>query len=621
MFYVSRNIKNLFAGRSLAELFAKGLHLLRREGMAGLSRICRDLAAMDMGYEEWIRRFDTLTDQDRTLIRQHIDRFTYHPMISVLMPVYNPPANFLRKAVESVRRQLYPHWELCIADDASTLPHVRAILEEAMQTDSRVRVAFRTENGHISRATNTALEMATGEFIALLDHDDELAEHALYHVAAALDEAPELDLLYSDEDKIDAKGHRFGHYFKPDWNADLFLAQNLICHLGIYRHRIASEIGGFRAGFEGSQDWDFALRFTSAIPVCHIRHLPHILYHWRAISGSTAVSVNAKQYAVAAGRRALEEFWHRQGRSVFVEPVEAGHFVTQLHLPDPIPKVSVIICTRDRLALLRQCIEGLLQRTNYLNIEVLLVDNDSVEPDTLEYLVALMDEGLVRVIRIPGPFNFAALNNAAVAQATGEVVCLLNNDVFPTTTDWLKEMVAHALRPEIGAVGAKLLYPDGKIQHAGVFLDGVAAGHLHQGYPGRAPGYGNRARLPQNLAAVTAACLVIRKNLWLEVGGMDEGFAVAFNDVDFCLRVHAKGYRNLWLPQAELVHHESASRGQEDTPEKMKRFAHEVHRLQQRWGDLLANDPHWNPNLALNGQRIGLAVPPRIGKPWQDVSS
>ena len=607
-------IRDLVADRRFTEVLGKGFRLLRREGFAGAGHFLSQLRGIR--YQEWIRRFDTLTDRDRTLIRQHIDRFTYHPTITVLMPVYNPPVDFLRKAIESVRRQLYPHWELCIADDASTLPHVRAVLEEVMRNDSRIRVAFRTENGHISRATNTALEMATGEFIALLDHDDELAEQALYHVAAALDDAPTLDLLYSDEDKIDAKGRRFGHYFKPDWNPDLFLAQNLVSHLGVYRRRIALMIGGFRAGFEGSQDWDFALRFVAAIPSSRIQHLPWVLYHWRAIAGSTAVSIDAKQYAVDAGRRALEDFWRCQGKLGIVQAQGSGHFVTHLPLPDAPPKVSLVVCAGERLTLLRRCIDGLRQSTDYPDTEILVVDNGSTEPEVLEYLTSLKHEDRIRVIPMPGLFNFAALNNAAVTQAAGEIVCIINNSVFPTTDDWLREMVAHALRPEIGAVGAKLLYPDGKIQHAGVFLDGVAAGHLHQGYQGRAPGYGNRAQLPQNLAAVSAACLVIRKAVWQEVDGMDEGFGVALNDVDFCLRVQSRGYRNLWLPQAELVRHESASHGQGDTPEKQERFAQEVDRLRKRWGGLLVNDPHWNPNLALNGRRIGLAAPPRIDNPW-----
>lgn len=608
---------DFITSRSPFDLTTKGYRLFRREGFAGLRRIYLDL--IGISYREWIRRYDTLTVEDRQAILQHIDVLECRPTISVLMPVFNPPPEFLRQAIASVQNQLYPDWALCIADDASTNPAIRPILEAAAASDPRIQVVFRTTNGHISAATNTALEMAQGEFIALLDHDDELAEHALYHVAIALNENRELDLLYSDEDIIDATGRRSGHYFKPDWNPDLFLAQNLISHLGVYRRTLAIATGGFREGYEGSQDWDFALRAIERTTAQRIHHLPHILYHMRANAGSTARSVGAKSYAVDAARRALLDHWERRGIVASVVPLDTGHFVTQLPLPDEPPKVSLVVCTRNRLELLHPCVEGILTRTSYPNLELIIVDNGSDDADTLRYLSALHEDGQARVLRHAIPFNFSALNNFAAQHATGNLLCLLNNDVFPNNPDWLSEMVAHALRPEIGAVGAKLYYPDGRIQHAGVILNGVAAGHLHLGHPGASAGYGNRARLPQNFSAITAACLVIRKAIWDEVSGMDEAFAVAFNDVDFCLRVQACGYRNLWLPQAELVHHESASRGTENTPKKRRRYEGETALLQQRWGSILAHDPSWNPNLTRNGERIGPAAPPRTILPWHQI--
>lgn len=601
-------------GRNPLEVTVKGCRLLRREGLAGFRRILLGMAGLSYG--DWIDRHDTLNPQDRQAIHSHIYRFSWRPVISVLMPVYNPPPEFLRLAIASVRRQLYVDWELCIADDGSSVAEVRTILEEAAASDPRIRVVFRATNGHISAATNTALEIARGDFIALLDHDDELAEHALYHVAAALNDNPELDLIYSDEDKIDAVGHRFGHYFKPDWNPDLFLAQNMICHLSVYRRNLANAVGGFRTGYEGSQDWDFALRVVDCIPTKRIGHIARVLYHWRAIAGSTAVSIGAKDYAIDAGKRALLDHWQRRGVSATVTPVEAGHFTTHLPLPQSAPLASIIICTRNRLDLLRQCLEGIDALTDYPNIELIIVDNGSDDEATLRYLAERSGCEHTRVLRDDGSFNFSALNNRAVRQAQGTVLCLLNNDVVPIKANWLSDMVAHALRTEIGAVGAKLYYPDGSIQHAGIILDGVAAGHLHLGHPGGTSGYGNRARLPQNFSAVTAACLVVRKNVWNDVDGLDEAFAVAFNDVDFCLRVQQKGYRNLWLPQAELHHHESASRGKEDTPEKQARFSLEVDLLRQRWGQLIEADPAWNPNLALNGANIGLASPIRTAEPW-----
>lgn len=611
---IIRNAMEIINGRSFVELFEKGLRFFHREGLRGMMRLLDDLKGIS--YSEWIARFDTISDHDRKLIGEHINRFDYTPTISILMPVYDAPADYLRKAIASVQGQLYPHWELCIADDASTLPHVRQILDEATQSDARIRVTFRQINGHISQASNTALNMANGDFVALLDHDDELTEHALYHVVAALNEHPGCDLIYSDEDKIDDKGQRFGHYFKPDWNPDLFNAQNLISHLGVYRRRIALEIGGFREGFEGSQDWDFALRFVQAVTANHVFHIPHVLYHWRASPSSTAVSIEVKQYAVAAAKCALEDSWKSTGRNAIAHPVGAGHFVMRMPPPNPLPKVSIVICTQDRLRPLKDRIERLIQHTAYADIEILVVANDSTDQEVLPYFRKLESAGSARVIWTPGPFNFSMLNNAAVTEAKGEVICLLNDKVFPKTPDWLKEMVAHAVRPEIGAVGAKLFHRDETVQHAGILLDGVEGGHLRQGYPEKAAGYGNRLRLPQNFSAVTAACLVVRKDIWEDVGGMDEQLPVAFNDVDFCLRIMKNGYRNLWLPQAELYHYESATRGHEDTPEKQQQFAREIAYLQQRWGDILTTDPAWNPNLALNGTRIGLAVPPRVEKPW-----
>ncbi len=612
-------LSHYIAGRNPIELLKKGYRLWQREGTAGLRRIYLDI--IGFGYSEWIRRHDTLSAQDRNNICRHIESLPYHPIISVLMPVFNPPPDFLRLAIDSLRNQLYLDWELCIADDASTNPLVRTILDEASGSDPRIKVTFRPKNGHISLATNSALDLAAGEFVALLDQDDLLAEHALYHVVLALNDNPDLDLIYSDEDKIDANGQRFGHYFKPDWNPDLFLAQNLISHLGVYRRSIACSIGGFRHGYKGSQDWDFALRFVdSGIAEDHIQHIPRILYHWRAIPGSTASGVEAMAYAVDADCRALNDYWARRDVVATVRPVEAGCFITQLPCQTVQPLVSLIICTRNRVDLLSQCYDGIAACTSYKNIEILIVDNGSDDPATLKYLSGLHESGKALVLRHPGPFNFPALNNLAASHALGELLCLINNDIVPKNANWLTDMVVHALRPEIGAVGAKLYYPDGSIQHAGVFLNGVAAEHLHLGYLGDAAGYANRARLPQNFSAVTAACMVVRKSLWNEVGGMDEAFGVAFNDVDFCLRVRAYGYRNLWLPQAELYHHESASRGAEDTPEKQSRFSAEVNLLQRRWSHLIANDPAWNPNLAYNGARIRLASPPRLHNPWSNVA-
>ena len=320
---------------------------------------------------------------------------------------------------------------------------------------------------------------------------------------------------------------------------------------------------------------------------------------------------------VTAGKRVLESYWQRHGLAVDVLPIGSKSFANRFSLPTPPPLVSIIIPTRNRCDLLRQCVEGIYQRTSYPKVEVLIIDNGSDEPDTIAYLESLQVANQTRVLRFAGPFNFASINNWAVMQAEGSCLCLLNNDVEPITPDWLDQMVAHAMRPDIGAVGALLYFPNDTIQHGGDILNGMAACHLHLGYPRGSLGYANRAMLTQNLSAVTAACLVVRKEIWNEVGGMDEtSFPVAFNDVDFCLRVAARSYRNLWTPLAELYHHESASRGKDDTPQKRARLDAEAAHFQQRWGDLLGCDPAWNPNLALDGAHIRLANPPRIAKPW-----
>ena len=479
--------------------------------------------------------------------------------------------------------------------------------------DPRIKVVYRTENGHISAASNSALELATGEFVALLDHDDELAVHALYAVACEINAHPDADLIYSDEDKIDEDGRRSAPYFKPDWNPELFLGQNYLCHLSTYRAERLRAVGGFRVGVEGSQDWDLALRVVETIPADRIRHVPRVLYHWRAIAGSTALELGEKAYVEDSARKVLSDHCDRTGLRASLKPVPGGHWRIRHALPPDVPLVSIIIPTRNQLALLRQAIESIQSRSSYPACEILVIDNESDDPAALAYLEALRS-AKIRVLRYPGAFNYSAMNNFAVEQAAGELVCLLNNDVEVITPDWMEEMAGHALRPEIGAVGAMLYYPDDTIQHAGVVLGiGGVAGHPFKKFPRGTDGSFNRARLAQNYTAVTAACLMIRKDTFRQVGGLsEEKLRVGFNDIDFCLKVHAAGYRNLWTPFAEFYHHESASRGLEDTPEKQLRFRQEVEYMLARWGSFLRQDPAYNPNLTLEHEDFSLAAPPRL---------
>jgi len=518
-----------------------------------------------------------------------------------------------------VRNQLYPNWEFCIADDASSQPHVRRILEKYQAKDLRIKVVFREENGHIATASNSALEIVSGDFIALLDHDDELAERALYMVAAELNAHPEADLIYSGEDKIDKKNKRYAPYFKPDWNPDLFLSQNCVSHLGVYRTSAVKEIGGFRVGYEGAQDWDLAMRVVEQIPASRIRHIPHILYHWRSIPGSTALATEEKDYTKEAQAKLLTSHFDRLGLDVEIIFIANMHcWRTKYAVPQPPPLVTLIIPTRNGFDLLSRCVESIYQKTTYPNFELLIVDNQSDDPRTLEYLQQLARERGVHVLRYDAPFNFSAINNFAVRHAQGEVIGLINNDLEIISPDWLEEMVSHALRPEIGAVGAMLYYPNDTIQHAGVILGlGGVACHAYVRKPRGYTGQMGRAVLLQNVSAVTAACLILRRAIFEEVGGLDEEhLSVAFNDIDLCLRIREKGYRNLWTPYAELYHHESASRGCEDTPKKRARFRAEIDYMKQYWEASLLNDPTYNPNLTLDTEDFALAFPPRVEKPW-----
>ena len=575
-------------------------------------------------YAAWVAAYDTLTPEGAEQIRRRLAGLARKPLISVLLPVYDAPEKWLVRAIESVRRQLYPHWELCIADDASRQPHVRRVLERYQRRDpERIKVVCRDTNGHISAASNSALALAHGEFIALLDHDDELRPHALACVALELDAHPDADLVYSDEDKVDENGHRYDPYFKPDWNPDLFNVQNFISHLGVYRTLLVREVGGFRVGYEGSQDWDLAMRVIERSAPDRIRHIPKILYHWRSVPGSTALLIGAKNYAAQAAEKVISEHFTRIGVEARLSPTKGSYWRVHYPLPAPAPRVTLVIPTRNRLEVLRPCLESLLARTTYPDFEVLIVDNGSDDPATLAYLeeVARPAAGRapVRVLAQPGEFNYSALNNAGVAATDAPLVALLNNDLEVIHGEWLEEMVAHALRPEIGCVGAKLYYPDDRIQHAGVILGvGGVAAHAWQTHPRGAAGQAHRNLLQQNLSAVTAACLVVRREVYLQAGGFNaDELKVAFNDVDFCLKVRAAGYRNLWTPYAELYHHESASRGKEDTLEKRDRFRAEVEHMRATWGELLDRDPAYNPNLTLTINDFTLALPPR---PWPPLA-
>ncbi|KQT82960.1 glycosyl transferase [Methylobacterium sp. Leaf465] len=577
---------------------------LKVRGRALLLRALHDRT--ETGYATWIARFDTLSEADRRRIRDAIDAWPAAPRISVVMPVHDPAPRVLDAAIRSVRAQLYPNWELSIVDDASTDPAIPRLLARHAQQDPRIHVVRRAENGHIARATNDALAQATGPFVAFLDHDDVLAEGALYHVATAIRAAPDLILIYSDEDKIDGRGRRFEPHFKSGFDRELLYGQNYINHLTVIRTEAIRAVGGLRPGFEGSQDHDLLLRITARLTPDRIRHIPRILYHWRAAGGSGTFSDRALERSEVARLRALAEVAAPLRATAVRGPLGFNRLVRPV--PEPAPLVSVIIPTRDRADLLAVALAGVLDATDYPAIEVLIVDNDSREPRTRDLFARYSNDARVRVVSVPGLFNFSDLSNRGAAAARGPLLLFLNNDVEVIEPGWLREMVSIALTPDIGAVGAKLLYPDRTLQHGGIVLGiGGVAGHSHPGLSEDDPGYFARMVLTQEVSAVTGACLLLRASVFSESGGFDaDDLAVAFNDVDLCLRLRAQGYRIVWTPHARLIHHESKSRGAEDTPEKLARFEREVRVMQDRWGAVLRADPYYNPNLSKIAARYRL---------------
>ena len=570
-------------------------------------------------YQLWIQNYDTLTDTDRKVFRKAMEGFSSNPLISIVMPVYNTPKQWLVKAIESVRRQIYPHWELCISDDASTLPDVRKILDEYAMLDSRIHVAYRETNGHICANSNTALTLATGEFIALLDADDELPEHALFWVAHEINQHPDVDLIYSDEDKMSEDGVRFDPYFKPDWNPALILSQNYFCHLGIYRHSLLKKIGGFREGFEGSQDHDIVLRCYEETTPNQIRHIPRILYHWRAIPGSTASAsgLAAKPYAWVAGKKSIEEYLVHLGMPGIVNRSPFGdHYQVSYLSGGNFPKVSIVIPSTCKLHLLKPCMESLLSRTTYPDFEILLVINEVCYhvPEQAEFLNNISVNPRVKILVYEDqPFNYSKVNNWAIVQTQSPILCLMNDDIEVITSDWLEKLVVRTRINNVGAVGPLLLYPNNRIQHAGVILGlGGVAGHQFTGLTKEHGGYFGRAGLEQDLSCVTAACMVLKKEVFDSIGGFNEELAVAFNDVDLCIRIRKEGWRILWTPEVELYHHESASLGKHDSPERASLFQAEMALMRKLWGETLDNDPFYNPNLSLDSPNHKLAFPPRI---------
>lgn len=558
--------------------------------------------SLDPNYQTWLT-LNYPTSQDLKNMAEQIKCLEYQPLISIIMPVFNPQISHLKTAIDSVINQVYQNWQLCIADDASTDSQIHSILAEYSAQDSRIQVVFRPDNGHISQASNSAIELATGEFIALLDQDDVLTPHALYEVVSLLNHHPDADMIYSDEDKINEQDYLIDAFFKPDWCPDTFLSRMYTCHLGVYRRSLIEKIGGFRVGYEGSQDYDLVLRLTEKTN--KIFHIPDILYHWRIHPNSTASHISSKNYALIAAKKALSEAIQRRGEigTVTDTPFCPGHYQIRYQVTNN-DLVSIIIPTKDLGDTLNQCLSSIFEKSTYPNFEIILIDNGSTEQRAIEVIEMWQkkENERLKVFSLPIPFNYSTINNFAVQKSQGKYLLFLNNDTEIVTPDWIEALVEQAQRSSIGAVGALLLFPNNTVQHAGV-IGGVfySCGHGHQGFPFLATGYFNQLNTINNYSAVTGACLMCRRDVFDEVGGFDEILAVNYNDIDLCFKMLNKGYRNIYLPHVVLYHHEAKSRGYDTANDfKKARLFCEGKYFQTKWKSLIEHDPCYNPNLAFD---------------------
>ena len=578
-------------------------------------------------YQRWLSHYSGVDDAMRTRLAAQVGALASRPLISVIMPSYNIDPKWMREAIESVRRQIYPYWELCISDDASTLSGVRTLLE-GYAADDRIRVMFRATNGHISANSNSALDLARGDYVALMDADDVLPEDALFWVAHEIALHPDVDLIFTDEDKIDESGRRFDPYFKPAWNPALMTAQNAFCHLGVYRRSLVEQVGRFREGREGAQDHDLVLRCADATTPRRIRHIPRVLYHWRASAQSTAASLESKPYASNAGLLSVEEHLARHGVKAQVEPAAGSFYRANYPLPDPPPLVSIVMPSTLRDGVTRRCLQSVLGRTRYDNFELLLVASEQDLAASRASFADLLADPRVRVVSYAtAAFNYSRVNNLGGAQARGDLLCFLNDDVEAIGEDWLAQLVARVSLDGVAAAGPMLYYPSDRIQHAGVLLgvgeaagrDGVAD-HAFRNVERGQIGYFARAALEQDYSCLTAACLLVRRSAFEAAGGFDVTLPTAFNDVDFCIRLRRSGARLVWTPAAELYHHESLTFGPHNAPARAAEFDRDVAAMRARWSDILDSDPCYNPNLSLqHAHQFKLAAPPRTAFALSDL--
>jgi GT2 family glycosyltransferase/SAM-dependent methyltransferase len=582
-----------YAFRILLEKGPMGLamHLLKFwHWVPGLFRKAMhpSAAPVEDRYKVWEELY-MLSPELMRAMRRQVKHFAYRPEVSIIMPVHDPEPDWLREAIESVRGQIYSKWELCIADDGSTRQDVLEMLRQYEQTDARIKVSYLEQNQGIVAASSAALELATGDFVGLLDHDDELKPNALYQVVKLLNERSDLDYIYTDLDHKTPEGRLVDPFLKPDWSPDFLLSCNYVTHFSVFRKDILDKVGGFHEGYDGSQDWDLVLRVTETTD--RIGHVRVPLYTWRQVPGSAARSGGAKPWAHEAAKRAIADSLARRGCNAVVEDGPyLGYYRVRYEIVGN-PKVIIIIPTRDRLDLLRKCIDSIRQRTTWKNYEIVVVDNDSRDEQTLQYLESFGG----RVVSYPGEFNFSKIINAAAPEgADGDYLLLLNNDTEVISAEWIQAMLEHAQRSEVAAVGARLLYPDGKAQHEGVIVgpgDGLAGNIDFDNYFGL-------GRCIHNPSAVTAACMMTRVQVFRELGGFEEELKVAYNDVDYCLRAGEKGYLIVYTPYATLNHDEAATRGHGDDTGKAHPVEDEEF-FRRRWAGYRDpfDPPSWKPHL------------------------
>ena len=574
---------------------SNGIHTVIRKSLIKLEALSKG----DGLYQTWLKENRVtkkeLNQQRKTVFRENIK-------FSLVVPLYKTDKYLLKALVDSVLAQTYSNWELCLSDGSGADSPIRSILEEYQKKDPRIKVVFNEKQLQISDNTNAAIGIATGNYIAFADHDDTLAEEAFYQMAKEISQHPEADLIYSDEDIIDIRGNRLFPHFKPDFNPDYLCCVNYICHLVVVKRTLLDRTGLLRPEYDGSQDFDFLLRCTEHTDSEKIRHIPKILYHWRSHEGSTAGNPDDKPYAVIAGEKALAGHYERMGIKAEVEYTGCPVVFRTRFVIEGDPKVSILIPNKDHTEDLNKCVTSILERSTWKNIQIIVIENNSEKEETFHYYEELEKRySQAKVVTWDGPFNYSAINNFGAKYADGDYFLLLNNDTEVITPEWLENIMGYCQREDVGIVGAKLLYPDNTVQHAGVVV-GIAgfAGHILTGYDRYATGYLWRLATTQDESAVTGACLMVKRSVFEELHGLDESFAVGLNDIDFCLRARALGKLVVFTPEACLYHYESESRGLENTPEKKARLQKEVDHFRERYRDFLKKgDPYYNPNLSI----------------------